>query len=518
MVASAIMMTSVFLSRVLGIVREMVLAFHGGTRSEMDAYVASFLLPEIVNHLLAGGFMSVTFIPILQGQFIQQRRDLAWKTFSNLITTGSLVILVVTGLCMVYTENILGLMGRHITDPQQLALTARMTRIILPAQIFFYWGALLMAVQYAEKRFFIPALAPLVYNAGIILGGVLLSSWLGIEGFAWGVLIGSFLGNFVVQAWGARSSGLRFSLRVDLSDPDLRTYVWVTLPLVVGLGMQFSNEVFFRYFGSFLGPGSLASLNYSLRTMMALVAIFGQAFGVAAFPFLSQYVAEKRYREMNTLLFSMISKVAVVMVPFSLLMMVLSKEILAVLLQRGRFTAASTAATAPVLTMYCIGAFGLAATNMVSRGFYAVQNTVLPMVVSSLAALCSLPLYWAFLQLNGAQGIALVGSLFMMVQFVVLVGMWTRRYQGATELSQLLRTLGNILLISAAGGGLCFGISTTLDQVTVIQGLAAWWRNLLKLCASGVPAVLLVFLVFDRLGIADLRTVVSRIIRKRNPK
>lgn len=514
MAASAIMMVSVFLSRVLGFVRQMVLAYYGGTRSEMDAYVAAFLLPELVNHLLAGGFMSVTFIPILQRHFARQQRDLAWRTFSNLITTGSLAMLAVTGLCMVYTESLLGLMGRHIADPQQLALTVRMTRIILPAQVFFYWGALLMAVQYAEKRFFIPALAPLLYNAGIILGGVLLSPILGLEGFAWGVLIGSFLGNFVVQAWGARASGLKFSPLINLRDPDLRTYVWVTLPLVVGLGMQFSNEVFFRYFGSFLGPGGLASLDYALRTMMALVAIFGQAFGVAAFPFLSQYVAEKRYREMNALLFSMISKVAVVMIPFSLLMLVLSKEIIAVLFQHGRFTAASTAATAPVLAMYCLGAFGLAATNMVSRGFYAVQNTVLPMVVSSLAAICSLPLYWAFLRLNGAPGIALVGSLFMLVQFVVLAGLWTRRYQGGTELSQLLWTLGKILVISAAGGGLGLAIAATLEQATVIQGLAPWRHNLVTLCASGLPAILLVFLVFDRMGIADPRAIFRRILRK----
>src|SRR5512145_2450082 len=115
-IASGIMMASVFLSRVLGIVREMVLASYGGTRSEMDAYVASFLLPEIVNHLLAGGFMSVTFIPIFQRHLAQGRRDLAWKTFSNLLTTGTLVLSVVIGLGMVYTENILSLMGRQITD------------------------------------------------------------------------------------------------------------------------------------------------------------------------------------------------------------------------------------------------------------------------------------------------------------------------------------------------------------------------------------------------------------------
>jgi putative peptidoglycan lipid II flippase len=250
--------------------------------------------------------------------------------------------------------------------------------------------------------------------------------------------------------------------------------------------------------------------------MMALVAVFGQAFGVAAFPFLSQYVAEKRYREMNALLFSMISKVAVIMIPFSLLMMVLSKEILAVLFQRGRFTAASTLATAPVLAMYCVGAFGLAATSMVSRGFYAVQNTVLPMIVSSLAALCSLPLYWLFLRQNGAQGIALVGSLFMIAQFVVLMGIWTKRYQGSSELHQLLVALSKVLVISAVGCVVCYGLATGLGRVPLVQG--TFFRNLLVFSASGIPAAGLIFLAFDRLGIADLRTTVGRLMRKRGQR
>ena len=513
-IASVIMMTSVFLSRILGIVREMVLAAYGGTRSEMDAYVASFLLPEIVNHLLAGGFMSVTFIPIFQRHLAQGRRDLAWKTFSNLLTTGTLLLSVVIGLGMVYTENILGLMGRQITNPDQLALATRMTRIILPAQIFYYWGALLLAVQYAEKRFVIPALAPLLYNAGIIFGGLALGPVMGIEGFAWGVVIGAFVGNFAIQAWGARACGIRFRCHVDLRDPDLRTYALVTLPLVVGLGMQFSNEIFFRYFGSFLGTGGLASLNYALRTMMALVAVFGQAFGVAAFPFLSQYVAEKRYHEMNSLLFSMISNVAVILVPFSLLLMVLSRETLALLFQRGGFTEASTLATAPVLSMYCLGAFGIAAAGMVSRGFYALQNTMLPMVVSSLAAFGSLPFYWMARQRGGARGIALVGSLFMTIQFVVLIGIWTKRYQGATELKQLLITLVKVLAVSAAGCAVCSLITANLQRMPVVAGLGVALRSLLLLAAGGIPSALFIFLAFDRLGMADLGTLVRRVLRR----
>ena len=516
-IASATMVASVFLSRVLGIVREMVLASYGGTRSEMDAYVASFLLPELVNHLLAGGFMSVTFIPIFQRHVAAGRRDLAWKAFSNLLTTGTVALAVVLGLGMVFTDEFLGLLGRQGADPHQLALATRMTRIILPAQLFYYWGALLLAVQYAEKRFFIPALAPLVYNAGIIVGGLLLGPFLGIEGFAWGVVAGAFLGNFALQAWGARACGMSFGWRLDLRDPDLRRYVVVTLPLVIGLGMQFSNEVFFRFFGSFLGPGGLASLNYSLRTMMALVAVFGQAFGVAAFPFLSQYVAEKRHHELNALLFSMISKVALVMIPASLLLMAMAREAVTVLFQRGRFTAASTETTAPVLAMYCLGAFGIAAANMVSRGFYALQNTVLPMVISSLAALASLPLYWVLMRSNGAPGIALVGSLFMTVQFVVLMGIWTRRFQGGPELRQLLVILAKIVVISAAACALCVEVTRVLDKVSALHHLGPSLRSLLLLVAGGLPAALLIGLLYDRLGLADLREMASRLRRKRTP-
>lgn len=507
-------MLSVFLSRVLGIVREMVLAAHGGTRSEMDAYVAAFLLPELVNHLLAGGFMSVTFIPIFQRHVADNRRDLAWKAFSNLLTTGTVVLAVVIGLGLVFTENLLGLMGRQIADPCQLALATRMTRIILPAQFFYYWGALLLAVQYADKRFFVPALAPLLYNVGIIVGGVALAPFIGIEGFAWGVLLGAFAGNFAVQVWGARGSGLTFNWRIDLRDPDLRNYVLVTLPLVIGLGMQFSNEIFFRYFGSFLGAGGLASLNYSLRTMMALVAVFGQAFGVAAFPFLSQYVAQKRYDEMNSLLYSMISKVALIMIPASLLIMVMSRETLAVLFQRGRFTEASTLATAPVLTMYCLGAFGIAASNMVSRGFYALQNTLLPMVVSTIAAVCSLPLYWIFMRRNGAEGIALVGSLFMTIQFVVLIAIWTKRYQAGPQLLRLLATVSRALVISAVGCLVCFGIALSLGRVLMVQALPTTLRNLFVLCASGIPAAALILVAFDRFGMLELRELVGRVMRR----
>ena len=174
-------------------------------------------------------------------------------------------------------------------------------------------------------------------------------------------------------------------------------------------------------------------------------------------------------------------------------------------------------ATAPVLSMYCLGAFGIAASSMVSRGFYALQNTMLPMVVSSLAALSSLPFYWISIQRGGggAQGIALVGSLFMTIQFMVLIAIWTKRYHGAPELKRLLVMLLKILVVSATSCVVCSLITASLNRVPVVMGLGTSLRSLLLLAVGGIPSILLIFLAFDRLGIADVRTLVRRVLRKR---
>jgi putative peptidoglycan lipid II flippase len=210
----------------------------------------------------------------------------------------------------------------------------------------------------------------------------------------------------------------------------------------------------------------------------------------------------------------MLTKVAVFMVPFSLLMMALSHESLGLLFQRGKFTAASTDATAPVLMMYCVGAFAMAAMNMLSRGFYAVQNTVLPMVVSSIAAVSSLPFYWILLQRNGAPGIALVGSLFMILQTTTMMAIWTRRYQGGAELKRFLVALQKILLVSLVGVALCLGIAAGIKNLPHIQQLRPAFRYLFVLAVSGTPAVMLIFFLFDRWGLADVRSIVKRVLRK----
>ncbi len=334
-VASFIMMASVFASRVIGLFREMTIAYAGGAGGGVDAYQVAFIIPEILNHIVASGFLSVTFIPLFSSYLARNDEQGGWKILSIVLNTfGTLLfILLIVAFCL--APQLVSLLAPGMNDPILFARAVRMTRIIMPAQMCFFSGGLFMAVQFAKEQFMIPALAPLIYNLGIIMGGLLLGPRLGMEGFAWGVLGGAFAGNFVLQYMGAKRCGMKLLPIFSLTHPDFIRYVLLTLPLMVGLTMTFSTEILLKYFGSFLESGSIAALNYALRVMFILVGLFGQAVGVASYPFMAKLAAKGDMDELNNLL-NVTLKFLILVIPVSVLFMVLRREIVFLLFQRGQ--------------------------------------------------------------------------------------------------------------------------------------------------------------------------------------
>ena len=472
-IASAIMMGSVFLSRLMGLPRDATIAYIGGTSGEVDAYQLAFLIPEILNHILASGFLSVTFIPIFSAYLAQNREDEGWRVFSVILTCFGSLLLLFIAVCFVFTPEIVDLVARGRSDPGDQTAIVKMTRIIMPAQFFFFSGGLFMAVQFAKEKFVIPALAPLLYNLGIISGGLVLGPKIGMEGFSWGVLAGAFLGNFAVQFWGAKKAGMRFKPVFDVYLPDLKKYVLLTLPLMLGLTMMFSMEFFMRFFGAFLPPGGIAGLLYSKTILFVLVGLFGQAVGVAAFPYMSRLIAENKIAEMNRLLNRTLRYLALV-IPFSVLLMVLRYEVVLVILRRGKFDAGATELTAQILIFLLAGAFALSAYTVVVRGYYAMQNTLFPAIFGTVAVLLSLPLYWYGTVLMGASGIALAVSLSSILQVIFLYTLWNRRTNN-TESRNVYRFYGGIILFSGL-----LGLFLTYFKATVLAGIDSetFWGSL----------------------------------------
>ncbi len=432
--ASLIMMGSILLSRVMGLVRDGVIAAMDGASVAVDAYRVAFVVPELLNHILASGFLSVTFIPILTRYLKEGREDEGWQVLSIILTIFGCALVLLIGLSMLWAPSLIDLLAPGRNDPAFKAMAVRMTRIILPAQFFFFAGGLFAAVQFARERFFIPALAPLIYNLGIILGGVLLGRRLGMEGFAWGVVAGALAGNCVLQYYGARAAGMRWRPAWDWRHPDLTRYILLTLPLMLGLTMTFSMEVFSNLFGSYLPAGSIARIQYAIRIMMALVAFFGQAVGVAVYPFLARFAAGEQLAEMNHLLNQALRYIALV-IPFAAVAYAVRHELVFLIYQRMRFTAADTAATADILGFLLIGAVGFAGQTIVNRGFYARQNTILPTVYGSLAVLASLPVYYVGMRTLGARGIGLAIACSAVAQVLFIYMIWNRQTQNPASVS-----------------------------------------------------------------------------------
>jgi putative peptidoglycan lipid II flippase len=506
-VASFIMMTSVFSSRVIGLFREMSIAYIGGTSAGVDAYQIAFVIPEILNHIVASGFLSITFIPIFS-RYLNQNNELqGWKVFSIVFNTFGLLMLTGIGISLVFAPQLVSVFAPGIKDPATFAMAVKMTRIIIPAQFFFFTGGLFMAVQFAKEKFLIPALAPLIYNICIITGGLLLHQRIGMEGFAWGVLFGAFLGNFILQFMGAVKVGLRYFLIWDLKHPDFKRYLWVTLPLMVGVTMTFSSEIMFKFFGSFLEEGSIAILNYNFRIMFILIGFFGQAVGMASYPYMAKLAAQNKITELNRLLNHTLQFLFLV-IPFSVLFSLLKYEIIFILFNRGGFDLQSTVLTSQVLPYFMAGAVAFTCQTLVVRGYYAIQNTWFPAIFNSLMVIVFLPVYYILLKLMGMRGLASGISFAVIFQTFLLYELWNRKSHNH-EKKEVYTLLVKIIFISLGMGALLLPVVFLLQSVISSSTLT----GALSICViTGSLFLILLFISGHVFNISQISIFYQKVI------
>ncbi|MBI5575046.1 MAG: murein biosynthesis integral membrane protein MurJ [Deltaproteobacteria bacterium] len=500
--AAAVMMASVFLSRLLGYARDAVIAYQHGATPETDAYFVAFTIPDFLNYLLAGGSLSITFIPIFSKYLADGKAEDGHRSFSVIATVMGVGMLFFVILGEFLAERMLHLIAPGF-PPDQIAIAAKLTRIVLPAQIFFYLGGLLMAVQFAHNRFLLPATAPLIYNAGIIAGGLLLGASHGMAGFAWGVLAGSFVGNFAVQLYGARKAGLKYSPGVDLSDPGFREFVKLSIPIMLGFSLVVVDEWMTRIFGSFLLAGAITWLNNARRLMQVPVGIFGQASGVASYPFLSALAARGEREKMWETLSVTLRWVFLVSCAAAAIFGILSREVVLAVFKRGAFTIDDTISTASALAAFSIGIPFWCAQSIVSRGFFAMKDTWTPTLVGTGAWILSLPAYYLLMQKLGVVGLALASSIGIFLHATALYGILMARTVGKKALGEVLE-YGKIALsgVAAAGAGWYWaGFSSRWISWETFAGAVV------RFAAGGVSLAAVFFLCALLLGSRTARNI-----------
>ena len=423
--ATVLLMFAVMLSRVIGFFREAYIAYAFGAGHATDAYNAAFTLPDWLNYLVAGGTASITFIAIYTKFLAEKREDEAQKTFSVIITVMTVVLGAGIVLAEIFAPNI----ERHLFPhfgADELRLCVHLTRILLPAQVFFYVGGVVSAVLLSRRLFLLPAFGPLLYNVFIILGGVLLGRRLGIASLAIGALFGSFVGPFLVNAIGARRVGTGYRPSFDLKNVAFRQWVRLSIPLMLGVSLVTADDWILRYFASG-GVGDITRLNYAKRLFLVPIAVLGQATGQASLPFFARLFNEKRLQEFRDTVNNSVYRISAVSFLATAWMMAAALPLIDILYRRGRFQFSDSRETALYFFWFAISLAFWSAQALYARAFYAAGDTLTPMIASSIITLASLPMYSVLFRSFSVVGLTISSDVGIFANTVALALLLHRR-------------------------------------------------------------------------------------------
>jgi len=423
--ATILLVTTILVSRIFGFLREMYIAWAFGATKVTDAYLAGFTIPDWVNYLVAGGTASITFVSIYTRFLAEKREEEARKTFSTVITIMTVVLAIAVIIAEIFAPQLNRLMFSKF-DPDQFELCVHLTRILLPAQLFFYVGAVVSAVLLSRRLFLLPAIGPIVYNGGIILGGLLFSRRIGISSLAYGAVAGAFVGIFLINAIGAAKTGVGFTISLDFRNPAFLEWVKLSIPLMLGVSLVTADDWILRYFASG-STGDITRLNYAKRLFQVPIAVLGQAASEASLPFFARLVGEKKLTEFANTVNGSIYRIVGVTLLLSSLMFAVALPLVDLVYRRGHLQFADSQANAVYFAWFSISLVFWAAQGLYARAFYAAGNTLALMFASTVVTLASLPVYSVLYRAFSAAGLVIASDLGIAANCVVTAYLLHRR-------------------------------------------------------------------------------------------
>jgi len=466
--ATILLMASTFLSRIIGLVRVQYIVSLFGRGMEADALTAAFVLPDMISYFLVGGAASITFVTILTRYRDTGREAEGERSLSVILTTMYLVL----GSAIVLAE-IFAPWYIHWWFPgfnaEKAALCVRLTRILLPAQLFFFAGGVFGAVLLVRKQFSVQAVTPLIYGLGTIVGGLLLFRTIGVSSLAIGTVAGAFLGPFLLNWVFARRAGTRYRPILDVHNQGFREWVLLSLPLMVGVSLVTADGWIIAHFAS-TTSGAVALMSYAKQLFTAPMAVLAQAAGAASMPFFASLWSKQRHYEFAVGVADSVSRVASLGLLAASGMVALAVPIVELLFVGRRFSSDDARECAVYFAVFSISLFLWSAQAIYSRAFYAAGNTFIPMVSGTAVTLVSWPIYAVMYHWQGAMGLAVASDVGIAMQTVTIaVLLHQRRMVSLASLE--FAEMGRCLVAGLAGGVVVW---------TVIWGLGKLPNHLLQ--------------------------------------
>ncbi len=423
LVSALIVGAGFLVSKITGILDDLILARTIGPGPELDAYYAAFGLPDLLFTLIAGGALAAAFIPVFTGFLTREDRSGAWRLFSTVTNTAFIAAAIGSGILIVFAPWIVSVTVGNGFAPEYQRLCANLMRLIAIGTMVFAISGVVMSALQANQHFFLPALAPIMYNLGILGGVIFLGPKLGVWGAAIGVVIGSIL-HLLIQVPGLIKYRAHWTARLGWRDAQLRHVVRLMIPRIIGLGTVQLASVITISLASTLSSGSVTALNYGWRVMQLPETLIATAIATAAFPTLSEFAARGQIPQLRRTLRNTLLLILALTIPAMIAVMVLGQWIVHVLY-----------GTAPEATLlitwavqgYTLGLVSQSALEVAARTFYAQQDTWTPLYVAVGAMGVAIAASFALRSALGVGGLALANAIGVTVEVVTLLLILRRR-------------------------------------------------------------------------------------------
>ncbi|MGB4595215.1 MAG: murein biosynthesis integral membrane protein MurJ [Anaerolineaceae bacterium] len=508
--SALVVMGAFIFSSLLGLVRNMVLT-RTFPLADLDSFYAANRITEFLFNLLAGGALGSAFIPLFTGLLTRERREDAWKLASGVFNVLLVVLSGIVILMWIFAPQVVRY-GLYVLDPtaevENIALTVRMLRVMLPTVLIFGVSGLVMGILNAHQKFLIPALSLAIYNIGIILGTLLLPSNMGVYRLAIGALIGA-VGYLLIQIPSlVRLPKAKYESRSGWKDKAVQDVLRLMVPRLIGAGAVQLNFVANTIIALGIGNSSVSAITLGFALMLMPQAAIAQSAGIASLPTLSAQAEMGEDEAFKQTISRIMRMILLLAIPASVGLILLRQPLVAGLYQRGEFTSQDTQMVAWALLWYAVGLVGHSLVEVLTRSFFARGDTKTPVIVTTSAMVLNIILSFAFTSLFRSVGwmphggLALANSLATGLECVVLWVMLGKRLNGLN--SQLLGDGA----IKAVIGSVVMGVSV----VAVVSLVGDSPRS--ALVAGLLVGVLVYAVMLLLLKVPEVQTIAKALKRK----
>lgn len=473
------------LAKLLGLARDFVFANRFGAGEIVDIYVAGFRVPDLVYSLLVMGTLSVAFIPVFVRYLGQDKKE-AFVIASTIFNLTFLVMGLIALLGLLYAPILVKLIVPGFSQEASLK-TAALTRILMLSPLLFSLSSVLTSVLHSFKRFMLAAIAPLFYNAAIIFGVLFVYPRYGLSGIAWAVVGGAFL-HFLLQFPSAFRLGLRPFRDFALRHAGVKKIGKLFVPRIFGIDLGQISLLSTSVIGSFLAPGSIAIFYFAYNLETVPLGIFALSFAITSFPVMTEYFAKNDVVGFKNFFSRTTVQLSFLIIPMSILMLLLRAQIVRLILgavQNTHFTFGDTRLTAQALGFFALSLFAQSLVPLLGRCFYAMQNTIIPVVSGLFSTAFNIGLAVVFAHYAGAAYLALAFSIAITLHMLIMLLILRHRLGDLNDNFLILR----ILKISAAS--VIMGIATfvTLYLVAPLVNMQTYLGVTIQTIAASIVAL-----------------------------